>query len=237
MRPDLFGEKDSAASKSEWMRSMGLQTMNGEPRHEMEPALHTSKDFEQAVAALSGPDKNRLSAVARAMQGSTGMTWEDLYQEAYVSGLSLDRKWRDGIDVVKFLAEAMSSIADRRRKSVGLAKRVSAMSVGEGGPSDTQGFTTAKGVLFEVRAATPSAEDILIANEDQKAELARLRARRDQLLDLFEDDEDAQGMVLGMLDGQKGAKLMETTGLGSKEFASKYKKVARRIDALHRRQP
>ena len=60
----------------------------------MSQAFHSAKDFEEAFLGLTPSERSRLAAVARALQGSTGMTWEDLYQEAFTRGLALERRWK-----------------------------------------------------------------------------------------------------------------------------------------------
>ncbi len=95
---------------------------------------------------------------------------------------------------------------------------------------------TGNGVLFDVHVPIPTPEDELIKLEEDEAEASRLRAYRDQLMAVFDDDEDAQLLVMGMLDNLKGEELRAAVGLTSVQYSSKYKKVVRRIDALQRRQ-
>jgi DNA-directed RNA polymerase specialized sigma24 family protein len=199
---------------------------------------HTVEEFEVAVLAMSAAERNRLSAVARSLHGSTGMEADDLIQEAYTRALEGDRAWSRDIDVVKFLIGAMESIADSSRKSMKV-RQFSVVTAGEFSPADTEGIATRTGVLFATRNATPSAEEEAVRSEETLADAARLVAWRNKLLAAFDDDEQGQLLVMGMMDGLRGALLREATDLTEEEFPTKYKKVQRRIVALQatRRKP
>ena len=198
----------------------------------MSRVLHTAPDFRTAVSALTSPEKARLARVARLLHGSTGLSWQDLYQQACADSLDLTRSWPEGVDVVKFLIEAMRSIASNSRRSMAVARRVSAVEPTEKSPANVQGLLTDKGKVFHLHPVPETAEEELIRREDEKATEAWIRARHHELLDLFDDDDDAQLMVLGMLDGLRGKELRAATGLDESQFASKYKKVHRRIESL-----
>ncbi|MEJ1979027.1 MAG: hypothetical protein WDN49_25800 [Acetobacteraceae bacterium] len=64
------------------------------------------------------------------------------------------------------------------------------------------------------------------------SDAARLVAWRDELLAAFDDDEQGQLLVMGMMDGLRGRELREATDLTEAQFPTKYKKVQRRIEAL-----
>ena len=50
------------------------------------------------------------------------------------------------------------------------------------------------------------------------------------ILCLFDDDQIARNMFLGMVAGLRGEELREQTGLEQKEFDSKLRKIRRRIE-------
>jgi hypothetical protein len=53
---------------------------------------------------------------------------------------------------------------------------------------------------------------------------------REAIIKLFDDDQDAQIIVEGMMEDMDGEDLRELTDLDKKEFASKRRLVRRRID-------
>ena len=54
------------------------------------------------------------------------------------------------------------------------------------------------------------------------------------ILCLFDDDQIARNMFLGMVAGLRGEELREQTGLEQKEFDSKLRKIRRRIKEARR---
>ena len=192
---------------------------------------HSVEDFEAAVLAIPAAGLNRLTAVARLLHGSTGMDPADLLQEAYSRALAGSRSWSRDIDVVKFLVGAMESIADSSRRTV-QRQQLRVVARGDFSPGDIEGLASKAGVLFEARSATPSAEDDALHREEMSSDAARIIAWRDELLAAFNDDEQGQLLVMGMMDGLRGKALREATDLTDAEFPTKYKKVQRRIEAL-----
>jgi DNA-directed RNA polymerase specialized sigma24 family protein len=196
-------------------------------------ATRSVEELETAILNMTADEQNRLSAVGRVLQGSTGMTWEDLLQEAYARAYERRRTWHEGVDVVRFLIGAMESIADEARNAAA-RHTLTGVFAGDSSPANTEGLTSQTGVLFEVRHATPSAEDAAIAREAYSAEAARIRGWRDRLLAAFDDDEEGQFLLIGMMDGLRGEGLRAVTGLTEAQFATKYKKVQRRIQVLQK---
>jgi RNA polymerase sigma-70 factor (ECF subfamily) len=142
------------------------------------------------------------------------MSAEDLLQEAFLRALNEDgRKCPVGIDVVKFLAEAMRSIAN------GEGEKIRAVAVlvpiGTHDNGDDQAYQVADG--------TPSTEDRLVSNEETVQ-------RRQDLLAIFEDDEAARDIVDGTIEGMSTDEMRELTGLGKTAYDSKRKLIRRRID-------
>jgi len=207
-------------------------------RHKSVADIHSVEDFEAAVLAIPPAGRNRLSAVARLLHGSTGMDPDDLLQEAYSRALSGSRSWSRDIDIIKFLIGAMESIADSSRNTM-RRQQVGMVVGGDFSPGNIEGLVSRSGIFFEARSATPSAEDHALQIEEMTADAARLVAWRDEVLETFNDDEQGQLLVMGMMDGLRGKALREVTSLTEAEFPTKYKKVQRRIEALQasRRKP
>ena len=70
-----------------------------------------------------------------------------------------------------------------------------------------------------------SPEEEIIAAQEAEEEARQLAGWREQVLSSLDGDYDAQMMVEGMLDGQRGAALQALVDLPDKEFASKQRKV------------
>jgi hypothetical protein len=82
-----------------------------------------------------------------------------------------------------------------------------------------------------------SPEEEIIAAQEAEEEARQLAGWREQVLSSLDGDYDAQMMVEGMLDGQRGAALQALVDLPDKEFASKQRKVRRCIEKLKAEAP
>ena len=162
------------------------------------------------------------------------MAPDELVSEAYVRAAANSRNWPVGIDVVRFMAEAMRSIASGARDSVKAEARNAPVAVRSAqlADADAEVVTDQRGVVIDFISPPPSPEQLLIGREEAVAGALRLSKWRQELLDLFADDFQAQLIVEGMMDGSRGKKLQELVSLTGAEFSTKYKKVSRRIDVL-----
>ena len=195
---------------------------------------HSRADFESAMSKCSAADHVRLKRVGLKYSGGSGMSPDELVSEAYVRAAANSRNWPVGVDVVRFMAEAMRSIANGARDSVTAEARSLpvAMRSAQMADADAEAVTDQLGVVIDFIRPPPSPEQLLIDGEEAAADASRLSKWRQELLDLFADDYQAQLIVEGMMDGMRGKELQELADLTSAEFPTKYKKVSRRIDAL-----
>jgi len=195
---------------------------------------HSRADFESAMSKLSVAELVRLKRVGLRYSGGSGMSPDELLSEAYVRAVANTRNWPVGVDVVRFMAEAMRSIASGARDSVKAEARIVpvAMRSAQMADADAEAVTDQGGVVIDFTRPSSSAEQQLIDSEEAIADASRLSKWRQELLDLFADDYQAQLIVEGMMDGLRGKELQELAGLTGAEFQTKYKKVSRRIDAL-----
>lgn len=139
---------------------------------------------------------------------------EDLLQEAFLRALNEDgRKCPLDVDVVKFLAEAMRSIADG--EGAKLRAVAVLVPIGTHDSDDDQAYQVADG--------TPSTEDRLVSDEE-------IDQRRQDLLAIFEDDGAARDIVDGTIEGMSADEMRELTGLDKTAYDSKRKLIRRRID-------
>lgn len=166
----------------------------------------TRADFEAAIAGFSEGDLARLDGIARSFAFSTGWDSDDLFQEAIERTLRGTRNCPTSVDVVKHLADTMSSIADTER-SKGRNQQPHV-------PIVQPGLDLAE----DPPSPTWSAEDTLAYQAEQA-----------ELLALFDDDPIAREMVEGILADFDTDQLKELTGLQGTAYDSKRTLIRRRL--------
>ena len=134
---------------------------------------------------------------------------DDLIQEAYARALIGSRTCPRDISIDRFLAEAIRSIAHGEHEKV--ENRRDEVAVHDDGMDESEAIM--------LRDPAPNAEEML-----------DYRGAQNQLLALFDGDEAAQLIVLGVMAGEQGQELREATGLNKTEFNSKRRYVRRKID-------
>lgn len=165
----------------------------------------------EAIRRLSAADWVRLKKVA-AYYARPAIPALDLLQEAFLRALDGSRVCPAHVDTVRFLAEAMRSIADGEQEKAG--RRPALVSIeGESGAAAALSFPDpAPGVEFR----------IVQAEQDAR--------KRSDLLALFEDDPAAKDILEGTMEGMTAEELRELTGLDKTAYDSKRKLIRRRID-------
>ncbi|MEL6216987.1 MAG: hypothetical protein AAFR79_00755 [Pseudomonadota bacterium] len=164
----------------------------------------------EAIRALSDADWVRLRKVAN-VYARPSITAEDLLQEAFARAHD-GRHCPRHVDVVRFLAEAMRSIANGEQEKV--ANRTVLVSVDAEAHRET--------VLAQADPAG-SAEDQRLAAEDAQAIYTGL-------FSLFEDDPVARDVLEGLMEDLTAEEIRELTDLDATAYASKRKLIRRRID-------
>jgi RNA polymerase sigma-70 factor (ECF subfamily) len=178
-----------------------------------EASALTRKEIHRAIAALPEADWLRLHKVARALCRNGGFDADDLLQEAFQRALNGGRQCPRDVEVTRFLAGVMRSIASdwgkarRRRPEMRLNARSGALLE----------------VVVQVRDGCLDAEELLASTEESAGVIERIK-------DLFADDPTALKIIDGMLEGRAGAELRSAAELSEKEFASKRRLIRRRID-------
>jgi len=137
---------------------------------------------------------------------------DDLLQEAFRRALDGERKCPISIDAVRFLAEAMRSIADGELKKT----QRQPVLVPLPGPGD------AETAIAEPADPRSTAEELI--GGEQEAD--RLRS---EILSLFNDDQIAQIIVEGIMEDIEGEELRSLTSLDKTQFDSKRRLIRRRI--------
>lgn len=174
---------------------------------------HRSRDeLADAIRGLSDADWNRLRKVAESYARNRPVEPKDLLQESVRRALEGTRICPVHIDVVKFLAESMRSIAH-----------------GEKVKGDNQPVlvTIAKHGADEFTVDPPDPrldpEQLLTSHQETTAFKASLLAT-------FEDDSTAQIIVEGIMEGMEGAELQDLTELDKTAYETKRRLIRRRID-------
>jgi DNA-directed RNA polymerase specialized sigma24 family protein len=194
------------AHKAESKETLDLQTRG------YTPSL-TQTEVKNAIEVLPPAAWLRLHRVARALCRHTGIDADDLLQDAFHRALDGSRQCPRHVDVLRFLAGAMRSIASdwsktqKRQSDVGLVASTGSL----------------QKVIVEVRDLHPDPHELL-ASEQEAACMKRA------VLEVFADDLVAQRMLEGIMDGLEGEELRSFTDLNETEFASKRRLVRRRID-------
>lgn len=116
------------------------------------------------------------------------------------------------VDVARFLAEAMRSIAHGENEKS--AHKLALVQVSK----------TGEALVEAVATQTPNAEAGMISEEDA----ACIRAA---ILALFDDDPQARDIVEGTMEDMTAEELRELTGLSQTGYNSKRRLIRRRINA------
>lgn len=178
-------------------------------------AVRSRDEIAGAIRSLTPANLARLKMVARKYAFGRPIAPDDLLQEACMRALD-SRAWPANVDVVKFLAEAMRSIAHGESEKV--EHKVVLVPIAKtGGPADE---------VLSLPDEADDAETRLIATEQAN----RCVALCAEIIGLFEDDPTAQLILEGMMEEMTAEELRELTGLDKTAYESKRKLIRRRID-------
>lgn len=167
-----------------------------------------------AIRAFTPADWARLKRVAAKYAFARPISSEDLIQEAFMRALDT-RVCPSDIDVVKFLAEIIRSVADGEADKV--EHKAKLVPIANTGGSDD--------LVYDIADEAANAEACLV--EAEHAE--RCIAAHAGLVALFDDDPTAQLILEGMMDDMAGEELRELTGLDKVAYDSKRKAIRRKI--------
>lgn len=174
--------------------------------------VRTHEEIADAIRALTLAQWARLRKVAA--RYAYALTAEDLLQEAFRRALEENGRNCPGhVDVVRFLAEVMRSIADgemEKAKSRPALVPIASYGDQEDGAEDPPDFAI-------------NAEECLTRDQAVAA------IRRD-LLALFDDDTQARDIVEGRMESLNADELRELTGLDEIAYDTKLRLIRRRIN-------
>jgi len=171
------------------------------------------EELEEAIRSLPVAGWVRLRKIAVMFCQRRPLEADDLLQEAFARAIDGSRRCPRTVGIVKFLAEAMHSIASDAMKTRGRHPELRAVPL-----------IADDGLAFDPPDCRPNAEQEL----GDAQETAHMKQR---LLDLFADDDAvAQVMIEGMIEGTDGEELRALVDLDRTAFASKRRLIRRRID-------
>lgn len=176
-------------------------------------ATRSRDEIESAILAFTPDELLRLRKVSWYYATRHMIEAEDLLQEAIARALDGSRKCPVDISVVKFLAEAMRSIAHGESEKIE-NRRATVSLVSSDDP---------EGEALDPPDPSPSIEENMI-NEESAAIL------HDTILSLFEEGTQARDMVEGMMDDWSAEELREVMDLDKTAYASMRKLIRRRLN-------
>lgn len=176
-------------------------------------AARSRDEIADAVRAFPDADWARLKKVARYYANGRPIEPDDLLQEGLLRAID-SRVCPSHVDVVKFVAEAIRSIAHGEAEKVEHKLELV--------PKASQDLPEA----LDVRDPTPTAEEALLSEE-------RAATIRNAVLALFDDDPQARDIVEGTMEDMTADELRELTGLGSTAYDSKRRLIRRRVDKAY----
>lgn len=176
--------------------------------------IRSRDEIVEAILAFTPADWVRLRLVAKKYAYCHTMSDEDLIHEAVYRALKEKggRKCPTHVDVVKFFAETMRSIANGEYEKI---DQVDFVAIANHGDQITE--------QVDPRDSSLNPEEALMAKQDEAAILKAALAP-------FDDDQAARDIVEGTLAGMNGQELRELIGLDQTAYDSKRKLVRRRID-------
>jgi DNA-directed RNA polymerase specialized sigma24 family protein len=178
-------------------------------------AIRSRDEIAAAVRSLTPAELARLNMVARKYALGRPIEPDELLQEAYLRALD-SRACPAHVDVVKFLAEAMRSIAHGEAEKAG--HKVTLVAIANTGGLEDEACS--------VPDEADDAEAQMIAAEQAE----RCVAIHATIVALFEDDPIAQLVLEGMAEEMTAEGIRKLTGLGKTAYDSKRKLIRRTID-------
>ena len=176
-------------------------------------SVRSCDEIAAAIRALTDAQWIRLRKASTYFTWIPGLVGDDLLQEAFCRALTGSRQCPTNVDVVKFLVEAMRSIANGEGEK--LENQVETVPIVQpGAPVDS---------AVDPKDSTASQEEIMIAAESNEA-------IRQAILGLFPNDHQARDLADGILAGYEGEELRVLTDLDQKGYASKRRFMRRTID-------
>jgi DNA-directed RNA polymerase specialized sigma24 family protein len=190
-----------AASKiPSWARLIGQRT-RGKP---LERRHLSQEEIEERLSALVHSEWLRLVRFARAL---TATDAEDLAQTACLRVLEGGRGWPRDVSTLAFLFNVMRSVADQWH------------SKGKLPIFSIDGMSAGQIQTVDLAAASPLTPERHLAAREELKEIEAL----------FEDDQNATWVLIGLEDDVASNDIQELAGMSLQEYEAARKRVARRL--------
>lgn len=178
------------------------------PEEVTDDGYRTCAEFSAALESLSSADLQRLLAIAKIRGIATGLDGDDLFQGTLTRVLLGDRRWPRAVALTVFLANAMRSVAHSIRKEVRRER------------NEVEMLAYAKETVGEPACAQ-------IEDGEYHRKLV------DELFALLGDDESAQWVLLGMLEGRTAQEICEVSNIDKTAYATIRRSIRRKIDRAY----
>jgi DNA-directed RNA polymerase specialized sigma24 family protein len=165
-----------------------------------------SEDISEAFDSLSGKNRLKLHEIERVALRGTDLSPGDLLHEAFCAAIMGDRRCPRSVPFMAFIVQTIRSIASHHRE-----KHLREPADG-GATQETQ----AARPLFSGAVLDP--EQVLIEREENTVAAIH---------DSFDDDEQAQMVVLGWSEGYRGKELRDFVGVDQAALDYAIKRVRR----------
>lgn len=181
--------------------------------HRLSPA-----EVKLELESMSTADRVRVERLAQyAFAGVSGISHEDLLQEAYMKLLSGERIWHRGFAAVPAIASVLDSMASNYRKRE------------TNGPVES-------GMVVVTTEATEDA-DLLVRNVEPVGTVTPEDAAYDaqqlkQLEALLADDEDATLVAWEWAMGRRGKEAIEALGMSENQYEAARKRLLRKLETM-----
>ena len=191
--------------------------LSAQPDH----ASLSETEVAEAIRGLTTAGWNRLNKIARFYACNCAQEPDDLLQEAFTRAIAGSRRCPRHVDPIRFLAEAMRSIASDGKKAAQRQEKTHA---------------NANYAGLRLVVSTPNADavadDAPTPEEEVASEEAAAKSKA-AILSLFADDLMAQTIVEGRMEEMEADDIRAVTGLEMIAYASKCRLIRRRIEQAY----
>jgi DNA-directed RNA polymerase specialized sigma24 family protein len=180
---------------------------------EAEPQTLSMDELRLAIESFGEADWIRLNKIAKILANGRQITWEDLLQEAICRALSAVRRCPRDVAPTVFLGNAMRSIASASDKE----RPHDPLQIAESIHANDEGDEPHP--VMEIEDPKGSPEDFAIARE-----------ALEEIDVLFANDEAAQLVIMGRIDGLSPEEIQEVAGLDRTGYATVLRRIRRHIE-------
>lgn len=170
-------------------------------------------DIDSEIRSMSDVDWNRLRRTAQRYAANRRIGVDDLLQEAFCRALQGSRKCPSNVDIVRFLCEAIRSIANGEQDKDNRIPIHLPLDIENEGE--------------HIERPIPGRTNTPEENVRSEQEVSRIQ---DEMIALLDDDE-SKLVLLGIMDELSGEELCEFVGIDAKALATKRRYIKRRITA------